>query len=341
MMKQPLSPGEVGYHDGDNAVLRLMLFEIWKSRCYWCKKPKTFQDTQIDHIVPRTTGAARLQQLIDMHGLPADFHVDRPANLAPICGPCNNEKSNGNYLKTPLVTTKLQRAQRHEAEVVRRVRAHATANTVARDLTRAVTANLRAAEVRRSFLRHAPAIVQTLALIDESMTDFAVGRDFYVDLGGHFFMPVSLTLDTRGRTAQSVIEDLCGCTLPDALEDGLLSLMMKVSTEVENQIEGYSGDSGSVGPATIDYVRADLDFRDLRRRGARLIARFTGIVIGSYTASVVQDNQWGDELLELSATASVDLPFAISVSWTMTGPPGRPDRVRTKTTSDGIETILE
>jgi hypothetical protein len=318
-----------------------MLFEVWKSQCYWCKRPKTFQDIQIDHIVPRATGAARLQQLIEMHGLPADFHVDRPANLAPICGPCNIEKSSGNYLIAPLVTAKLRRAQRHEAEVVRRVRAHATANTVARDLTRAVTANLRAAEVRRSFLRHAPAVVQTLALIDESKTEFVVGRDFEVDLGGYFFMPVSLTLDTRGRTAQSVIEDLCGCTLPDALDDSLLDLMMKVSTEVQNRVEGYSGDSGSVGPATIDSVRATLDFWDLRRRGPRLIARFTGNVIGSYTASVVQDNQWGDGMLELHATAYVDLPFAISASWKMTGPPGQPDRVRSTITSDGIEITLE
>lgn len=49
-------PVDVRYRTAaDNGVQRLVLFTVWKARCHACEKPLLFVDTQIDHIIPRTS----------------------------------------------------------------------------------------------------------------------------------------------------------------------------------------------------------------------------------------------------------------------------------------------
>ncbi|WP_410814913.1 HNH endonuclease [Micromonospora sp. 067-2] len=112
---------------GDNGLLRHVLFEEWQSRCYWCETPMLFATVEIDHILPHTVTAAHLMELIGQHDLAADFDVHAPANLAPICGPCNREKSNNRFAGT-LVTGKLARAAKKRDRVIHRVLAFAAAN---------------------------------------------------------------------------------------------------------------------------------------------------------------------------------------------------------------------
>ncbi|MFI7438208.1 HNH endonuclease [Micromonospora haikouensis] len=120
--------GDVRYRPGgDNGILRHVLFEEWQSRCYWCETPVLFATVEIDHILPHTATDDHLADLIRQHGLPADFDVHAPANLAPICGPCNREKSNNRFPGT-LVTGKLARAAKKQNRVIRRVLAFAAAN---------------------------------------------------------------------------------------------------------------------------------------------------------------------------------------------------------------------
>src|SRR4051794_7823335 len=87
------SQSKVRYTGRNDAVLRLKLFQAWRLRCYSCRRPQEYRDVEIDHIIPRTISPARLQQLVEQHGLAADFDLHAPANLAPICGACNTEKS--------------------------------------------------------------------------------------------------------------------------------------------------------------------------------------------------------------------------------------------------------
>ncbi|WP_196201324.1 HNH endonuclease [Plantactinospora alkalitolerans] len=112
---------------GDNGILRHVLFEEWQSRCYWCETPVLFASVEIDHILPHTATAEHLADLIRRHDLPADFDVHAPANLAPICGRCNREKSNNRFAGT-LVTGKLARAAKKQDRVIQRVLAFATAH---------------------------------------------------------------------------------------------------------------------------------------------------------------------------------------------------------------------
>ena len=123
---------------GDNGVLRSALIEQWNARCYWCEEPTRFTDTQIDHIIPHTVTADELHDLVQLHGLPADFDVHTPANLAPICSTCNRRKAD-RKLTAPVVTVQLNRAREKQARVIDYVRAAAHARKGWSD---AVTADL-------------------------------------------------------------------------------------------------------------------------------------------------------------------------------------------------------
>lgn len=333
-----LPRGEIGYRNGDNSKLHTALFEAWNSRCHDCEQTKYFVDTQIDHIIPRSLADAEVRDLMQQHGLPDGFHVDRPRNLALICTGCNRKKSNRTYPRARSYTDLLDEARTKEWQVIRRVRRQATANVVAKHLTGAATASLHDAKIQKAYREHAPAIVRQLALLDERAADFDAVRDFDFHLGHGYFMPVSMRLDASGRAAQHTIETIGGCSVPDALEDGLRQITTQIDAEVADRIERYRGETGDIGPVSTDTVSASLKVRDVRRRGDRLTARFTGSLRGSFTASVVDDNAWGDGLTEKSVTTWVEVDFAIRATWKLTGALGRPHRVRARLTANDIDT---
>ncbi|MGA4684848.1 HNH endonuclease [Micromonospora sp. AB353] len=326
------TPVRVRYGGADDRLLRLALLEEWGWRCYWRGELLTFSTAQIDHIIPRSVTSARLAELIVLHHLPADFDLHAPANLGPICASCNNEKRDGDYLEAPVVHAKLVDAQQRAPKVVRRVQDHKTTVTIGSGLIDAATADLTGPQARQEFLEHAPAIVQTLALLDENRVDYWTPRYFDHHLGGGAFMPVALALDTSGRTAQAIIETLFGCSLPDALADGLRQLTSDVETAVEETIEKYRGETGDIGPVTTDLVHTSLDFSDLRRRNGRLTARFNGVLNGEYNASVVDTDQWGDELVDRSAIVNAEIAFAMRISWSLTEGLGSPRSTRVRIT---------
>ncbi len=114
------NPQDVRYRpDGDNTLLRLALLMEWQERCYCCEKPKAFRDVEIDHIVPRTVASERLQEYIAMYDLADDFDVHDPANLAPICRPCNLTKSD-RQPGSMLIGVLLSKAASKKARVIRR-----------------------------------------------------------------------------------------------------------------------------------------------------------------------------------------------------------------------------
>ncbi|RZU46688.1 hypothetical protein EV385_6765 [Krasilnikovia cinnamomea] len=324
------APATVRY-DRDNRLLRLALLEAWDWCCYWAglRHPLTYSDARIDHIIPQDVTAARLAELKHNLSLPADFDIHGPANLAPICHPCNTEKSNGDFLDVPLVVGKLRRAQRYEQKVIRRVRDQATAGEVATRLVNAATADLSGPQARREFLENAPAVVQTLALIDEDAVDFRVTREVALETA-----LVRLTLDGRGRTVCSVIEDICGCTLAEALQDGVLSLLAQADAQAESSLERRRRETNDLGPIGTDVLVVTLTSAQLRRSGSRLTATFTGELYGSYSATLTGTNQLGDGLIDVPVTDSVELAVTIQASWDLTGGPGMPDQVQTEITAD-------
>jgi 5-methylcytosine-specific restriction endonuclease McrA len=122
---------KVGYVPGNatnNAVLLAVLRPLWNYRCYWCNEPVSFRHMAVDHIIPRTVTAQRLTELKTHFGLPADFGVHRPGNLAPICTPCNTKKSSSDYGHLPVLLDHLQRAATVAPKVIKQVQRFATLN---------------------------------------------------------------------------------------------------------------------------------------------------------------------------------------------------------------------
>ena len=75
-----------GTASAGTTLLRLIIFQQWQERCYWCEEPKIYVDIQLDHIIAHTVSWKALDELITQHGLLPDFDVHSAANLAPICG---------------------------------------------------------------------------------------------------------------------------------------------------------------------------------------------------------------------------------------------------------------
>lgn len=325
----PLPIGEVGYRDGNNVVLRTALYEVWRTTCHSCGRARLFAETQIDHLIPRTVDPATLQKLIDFHGLDADFHVDRPANLALICGRCNNRKRD-RILMTTSLTVILDIARHRSAEVVRRVRAHATAREVARGLIAAVRADLRHPDVRREFLGHAPAVVQTLALLDEQRANFSVYRDFDVPLNGGDLVEVTFDLDTHARMRYGWVEEVCGRTWAEAIQAGLQEAVSRAAAVADQAIDDQC-DTGSVEtdatePTSAAALRASMEISDLHLEGSRLSCELRGILSGVYDAVVTVADPDGPplETTDLAVTVDLSIPFTLAVSWDLaegrTGP---------------------
>ena len=182
--KPPAKTGEVRYRDGGtgNGILLQVIHEKWGYICYWCgpeevKKNKRYSEVELDHIVPRTIDDADLQQLIHDRELPADFDVDRPYNLAPICRPCNREKSDENFLNNGKVYAKLRRAQRYEPEVIKGVQNFTASNKMAKSLVYVTRADLSDPGIREAFEQHAPAVVQDLASHATNRLGSSANRD--------------------------------------------------------------------------------------------------------------------------------------------------------------------
>ncbi|MFG1997351.1 hypothetical protein ACGFJ7_45975 [Actinoplanes sp. NPDC048988] len=193
---------------------------------------------EIDHIIPRTISPARLQQLIELHGLAADFDLNALSNLAPICGACNTEKSNrDDVLDSPRFALQLVEARRLASVVERRVREHTGGNAVTRLLTDAAMADLGNTGARQAFLEHAPGIVQKLALIDPSAADFLSSRDVPLDLE-YDHVVVRATLNARGRTTVAVVEELCDFTLPQAIGPAVRQLITATRESVTKTLMG-------------------------------------------------------------------------------------------------------
>lgn len=70
-----------------------LLWRSGASKRYWCRKPKTFRDLQIDHFVPRNPRG----------GPDLNIDVDGPANLAPICDPATRRRATASSRARALV----------------------------------------------------------------------------------------------------------------------------------------------------------------------------------------------------------------------------------------------
>lgn len=232
--------------NGDNALLRFVLYDIWEYKCYWCGTPKDYNEIQIGHIIPQTVKHGQLQELLTRFSLPAEFEVHDPRNLAPICSSCNGrgEKGDQDLSDVPVVLTKLKKAEKLRSTVIERVRTFAVPGKTAGALILAIEADLSNPATRKAFEAHAPAVVQKLALLDEAKVDFVSFRTVEVRVDEDHERPdlkVGISLRASARRAATILEDVCGGVIEDVVWEPVIDLFQQIHDRVQSSFERVQG----------------------------------------------------------------------------------------------------
>ncbi|PAZ09893.1 hypothetical protein CLM62_43895 [Streptomyces sp. SA15] len=300
-------------------MLRFVLYDVWGKRCYWCHRPTDFNAIQIDHLLPQQAGRDRLEELKTTYGLPDDFDIHDPANLAPICIDCNGRrgKSNDEYGPVPAFLSQLDKARQRRDTVIKQVKNIGLSTKITEHLLAASTANLHDARIREAFEEHAPAIVQRLALLDEKKVDFLTM--WYVDTTIEDDKPLSvgLSLNARGRATAEILEGMCRISLEDVLQERVAELERQIRKYVHADLETIEAPAGppTAGPPVTTFIRIDIDLLDYQNTGPALEFTFHGNFEASMSASLSQCGPDGGELLELQGDTVVFGTFSFVVSW--------------------------
>ncbi|WHU47069.1 HNH endonuclease [Gordonia sp. L191] len=212
-----------------NRLLLLALTEAWGSKCYWCRTPKLFRELQIDHIVPRRPREAATTV----------FDLDAVENLAPICGPCNQEKANEVYQHAPRVESQLKRA-RSRAETVQRNLDRFRRDTHITKVLLAITAADVADEAAAGAIKALGRVVLNVLrsrfpdLLDASYVEDYTTHHPPIEYEGRTYQRTDgvsvVELDGRSRRVAVVLEDVFGLSLRYALDT--------VREEVRGDIDG-------------------------------------------------------------------------------------------------------
>lgn len=308
--------------NGDNSRLRSVLYDLWKCKCYCCKRPKDYNDIQIDHIIPRTVTDERLQQLATQLGLPAEFDVHDPRNLAPICSSCNGPEGKGDedLSDAPVMLIRLRRAEKLRSTVIKKVQTFASSGETATALILAKEADLSNPATRQAFEAHAPAVVQKLALLDEAKVEFVSFRTVEVQVDEdhyHANLQVGISLRAKARRAATILEDVCGGVIEDMVQEPVLDLFQQIHDRVQSNFESIYDqvEPISAGPPVDDFMGIDVDSIDFERNGSFFEFTFGGDFEASLSASLSQYSWDGSELEDLQGDAFVTGRYSFVASW--------------------------
>jgi hypothetical protein len=310
-------PSEVSYGTvGERRLLRFALWRAWGMKCYWCDVPKRYLDVEIDHIVPKGLDQTELQRALNGYGLPADFDVHDPKNLAPICHSCNGpgRKGSSTYSGAAVVLGHLGNAGRLRSKVVRTVQDFKRGGDVAKALLELASADTAVADVRDHFKTYFPAVASTAASIDSTLVDLPTYRELNIDCG----YPVRIDLDSRFTHELWLLENFLNCDLETALKEPLGGLMRDLTIEMEHGLQGHSElEPVHVGPPVpyafdvrvveINFPRRALD----SEMEVELVLRFDG----GLTSAVTRYADNGSELLELQGEAEVSGTAVVYGTW--------------------------
>lgn len=157
---------------------------------------------------------------------------------------------------TPLLLSKLRRARTLRPRVIQMVTEFGNSSRTAENLLRAIETDLNDPSARRAFEAHAPAIVQKLAMIDETKADHQSVRTVELEIDGSEPLTVELVLNARGRTTLTIIEDLYGCLLVDALDEGIRALVQQAERRAQEEFNDEAADGGpmNAGPPTTLFM---------------------------------------------------------------------------------------
>ncbi|WP_055717101.1 HNH endonuclease [Streptomyces torulosus] len=314
---------------GDNSILKMVLLEQWQNRCYMCGRPKDFTDTQIDHLIPQSSSAAELRDSKKQYSLTSSFDLHGPENLAPICSKCNREKSNQTFKGAGVMLLALSKAAKLRPDVIAACKKFGSGTRLSNHLLRSIAADLTQTKAREAFETYAPAIVQKLALLDEDKADYVTYHEVIIDdmhpddFHDVFIPDVSLSLRTRGRTAMSILQDVCGCQLTDLLQPRVHDLVELLQSQVHHDFESITEPSRTnAGPAEILHLQVTIETIDYHRYEPVLEFTFQGIFDAYLMAPLVQDTPNGDSIQDRQGEAAVTGTFSFTADWPISAQQG-------------------
>ncbi|UPW06991.1 hypothetical protein M1C57_24200 (plasmid) [Rhodococcus pyridinivorans] len=235
-------------------ILRLALLEAWGYTCYWCDEPLDYNDTEIDHVVPRSLKPDELDEMLDdlFRGKPREramFQIDAPSNLAPICAGsrCNREKGKRMF-SSGRFEVKFMKAREKAPAVEKSVRSFRSRTPLSGALVAVLTADLDDEKTSELFKQHAASLDARVRRLDYVM------QYELIDPFDEQFDELTLRLDEQGRRTVTTIEELSGFGIDQALQPRISRLKGTIRSELARAIEqsvenrGYMRpEAGSVG----------------------------------------------------------------------------------------------
>jgi hypothetical protein len=91
-------------------LLRLAAWQVWGERCVWCRRPVSFAQVELDHLLPRSLAGDTLAEALRLHGLAAGWDPLAQPNVAPACRECNLRKGARIPPNVPIVVLLLAEA---------------------------------------------------------------------------------------------------------------------------------------------------------------------------------------------------------------------------------------
>jgi hypothetical protein len=136
---------------------------------------------------------------------------------------------------------------------------------------------------------------------------------------------VSLKLNGRARVALTVLEEVAGGRLENALSAPLSDLLNRVRATAVNALEHYDYGLGnpSVEPGDVEWPEITID--QIHFNGvppSRLEFEFSGDFDAVVSASVARGNPFDGDLEDVQGEADVNGRFTFSFAWEPTDPIG-------------------
>jgi HNH endonuclease len=228
------------YSPERNRLLLLALVQAWSNKCYWCRTPKTFRDLEIDHIVPRNPRG----------GLEPDFDVDAAENLAPICGPCNKEKSNGEFEDAPRIDAMRNAAVKAAPKVRRNLERFYKDDGVVKALLAVTAADLASPDVAEAISAFGAAIMPVFReifpeILTETYTwDYTIRKPPLTFQGQEVDLPGERSiaeLDAQGQRALVILEDVIGISMADAIDYVRRSVERDIDEQINSKLRDGMG----------------------------------------------------------------------------------------------------
>jgi hypothetical protein len=208
------------------------MVHAWGNKCYWCRTPKTFRHLEIDHIAPRSPRG----------DLDPAFDVDAAENLAPICGPCNKEKSNGEFQDAPRVDATRKAAVEAAPKVRRNLERFYKDDAVVKALLAVTVADLASPDAAEAITAFGMAIMPVFResfpeiLAAPYTRDYTVRRPTMNIQGREVEIPEDRSiaeLDAQGQRAVVILEDVMGISMVDAIDN----VRRAIGDDIEEQIQ--------------------------------------------------------------------------------------------------------